>query len=176
MSEYLTRKISIEKDAWATPTHIVDWIRHTVNWPAFDFDPCAMPETAKATHYITPATGDGLRDAWHGDTVWLNPPYSQQGLWLARAAAEASLNRKRIAALVLPSFDAAYWRPTVWHNAAREVWLIEGRIAFECNGRAMPGGTVKSCVVIYDGPAINSEPRLRYLAAPRITSQHALIL
>lgn len=153
-----------ESDTWATPAWIVEWVRQTAGWPPFDFDPACVAATAKAPRYITPETGNGLWDPWEGQTIWLNPPYSNQALWLARAARESRLEGKRVAALVMPSFDAGYFRPTVWQEAA-EVWLIEGRIAFEMDGEPRPGGNVRSCVVIYD-PAVSigpNGPRVRYL-------------
>jgi hypothetical protein len=64
----------------------------------------------------------------------------------------------------MPSFDAIYFRSTVWQEAA-EIWMIEGRIAFEMDGEPRPGGNVRSCVVIYD-PALSigaNGPRVKYL-------------
>jgi hypothetical protein len=153
-----------DSDTWATPAWIVEWVRETAGWPAFDFDPACVPATAKAPDYICPDTGDGLWDPWRGSTVWLNPPYSKQALWLARAARECRLEGRRVAALVMPSFDAIYFRSTVWQEAA-EIWMIEGRIAFEMDGEPRPGGNVRSCVVIYD-PALSigaNGPRVKYL-------------
>jgi hypothetical protein len=165
MSEFLTRRITVEKDSWSTPQHLVEWTRATLNWSPFDFDPCCTKLTAKAPHYITPETGDGLVDAWSGSTVWLNPPYSNQGKWLLRAAEEATRYNRKIAALVLPSFDAAYFRGAAW-TVAREIWLLEGRIAFEQDGIPRPGGTVKNCIIVYDGAQIEPGPRVRYLRPP----------
>lgn len=69
-------------DVWLTPKPILDALG------PFDLDPCAAPEprpwpTARA-HYSA-AEGDGLRRPWAG-SVWLNPPYSRAGDWLAKLA------------------------------------------------------------------------------------------
>ena len=144
-----------QSDLWATPPSLVEWVRNLAGWGRFDFDPCAEPATAKADRYITPTTGDGLSDPWLGSTIWLNPPYSRQSLWLARAAEEG--RTKRVAALVMPSFDAAYWRPFVWESA-QEVWMLQGRIAFLRNGVPCPGSNVRSCVIIYDPTAQTNHP------------------
>lgn len=162
-----------DSDQWETPKAVVDWVRYQSGWPAFDFDAAANELNRKASRWAgrcSPDTTDGLLGEWVGSTVWLNPPYSNQGLWLARAAREGQ--KRRVAALVMPSFDARYWRPTVW-EAATEVWLLEGRIAFERNGRAFPGGSVRSCVILYQ-PSLRSmsdkqvEPKVRYLR-PNLT-------
>lgn len=169
MTNYVgSRVVGGEKDRWATPEWLVEWVRLELGWEPFDFDPCAAPSTSKATDFVSEETGDGLVDAWRGPNVWMNPPYSRQGRWLARAAKESRENGLRIAALVLPSFDAAYWRPTVW-NSASEVWLLEGRIAFERNGRPVTGSTNKSCLVVFDrerARTAQDEPVVRFLRPP----------
>ena len=150
-------------DTWATPQWVVQWVADVLQWSSFDFDPCCVPATAKAPDYISPDTGDGLVDPWRGSRVWVNPPYSNQGAWLRRCASEAR-NGRNIAALVMPSFDAGYWRSAVWERA-NEVWLIEGRIAFEVDGEPRPGGNVRSCVVVYrsTGRPTKYGPKFRYL-------------
>jgi hypothetical protein len=149
-------------DTWATPSWVVEWVAGSLGWSRFDFDPCCVPATAKAERFIAPEFGDGLSDPWDGDRVWVNPPYSNQGAWLRRCAAEARAGRD-VVALVMPSFDAAYWRSTVW-DAAAEVWMIEGRIAFEVDGEPRPGGNVRSCVVVYRaGTKWGAPPVVRYL-------------
>jgi len=157
-----------ESDLWETPQGIVDWVRYQAGWGAFDFDAAATETNRKAPRWAgrcSPDTTDGLLGEWVGSTVWLNPPYSNQGIWLARAAREGQT--RRVAALVMPSFDARYWRPAVW-EAATEVWLLEGRIAFERGGKAFPGGNVRSCVVLYaprnpQAVVQRIEPKVRYL-------------
>jgi phage N-6-adenine-methyltransferase len=163
-----SREVGGESDAWSTPAWLVEWIRLELGWEPFDFDPCAAPATSKATDFVSEETGDGLAIPWRGSTVWLNPPYSRQARWLAKAAEESRTNGLRIAALVLPSFDAAYWRPSVW-NSASELWLLEGRIAFERNGRPVANSTNKSCIVVFDGGrarTAQNEPVVRFLCPP----------
>jgi hypothetical protein len=65
---------------------------------------------------------------------------------------------------VMPSFDAGYWRSAVWERA-NEVWMIEGRIAFEVDGEPRPGGNVRSCVIVYrsKGRPTKNGPKIRYL-------------
>jgi phage N-6-adenine-methyltransferase len=150
-------------DTWATPQWVVDWAAWVLRWEAFDFDPCCVPATAKAAAFISPELGDGLCDAWKGTKVWVNPPYSNQGAWLRRCASEAR-NGREVVALVMPSFDAGYWRSAVWERA-NEVWLVEGRIAFEVDGEPRPGGNVRSCFVVYrsKGRPPKNGPKVRYL-------------
>lgn len=142
-----SRVDTVPSDTWATPWWVVDWVRYRLGWGKFDFDPCCEHSTAKAEKYITPEIGDGLVDPWYGQRVWVNPPYSNQGAWLKRCADEAKIGRD-VVALVMPSFDTSYWRPNVW-NEASEIWMVEGRIAFEADGEPRPGGNVRSCFIVY---------------------------
>ena len=59
-------------DTWLTPLWLFDYLGD------FDLDPCPFPEhqTAKELCFE-----DGLKTKWHGK-VWLNPPYSEAGIWL----------------------------------------------------------------------------------------------
>lgn len=159
-------------DTWATPQWVVDWAAHRLSFDGFDFDPCCLPETAKAPSFISPDLGDGLVDPWRGRRVWVNPPYSNQGAWLRRCAAECRPGRT-IVALVMPSFDSAYWRSAVW-EAASEIWMLEGRIAFEVDGEARPGGNVRSCIVVYRPPSWSGRPFVDYVRpvppySPKVT-------
>jgi phage N-6-adenine-methyltransferase len=163
-----SRVVGGDKDAWSTPAWLVEWVRGELGWEQFDFDPCAAPDTTKASEFLSEQTGDGLSMTWRGPNVWCNPPYSQGGRWLAKASQESQENGLRIAALVLPSFDAAYWRPTVWDCAA-ELWLLEGRIQFERNGRPVIGSMNKSCLVVYDRARARTAqdgPVVRFLRPP----------
>lgn len=160
-------------DTWATPRWVVEWVAKTLGVDGFDFDPCCHPSTAKAPDFISPDRGDGLVDPWRGRRVWVNPPYSNQGDWLRRCAYEAR-NGRNVVALVMPSFDSAYWRPAVW-DTATEIWMLEGRIAFEVDGEPRPGGNVRSCVVVYAaGQRWQYSPSVRYLrpvppSPPKVT-------
>jgi phage N-6-adenine-methyltransferase len=159
-----SRSLGGESDCWSTPKWVTEWVLQLTGWPRWDLDPCCSEETAKAPRFITEVSGDGLSDPWIGTHVWVNPPYSSQKYWLKRCAYEADRNQKRIGALVLPSFDAEYWRPYVW-EAAKEIWMIEKRIAFERDGFAKPGGSVRTCIVIYGGKNFGS-PVVRYIRPP----------
>jgi phage N-6-adenine-methyltransferase len=163
-----SRVIGGDKDCWSTPEWLIEWTRAELGWSQFDFDPCAAPDTAKASDYISEETGDGLSLPWRGNAVWMNPPFSRQKRWLLKASRESRENRLKIAALVLPSFDAAYWRPAVWESAA-ELWMLEGRIAFERNGVPAHNSSSKSCIVVFDqdrAKRAQNEPVIRFLRPP----------
>lgn len=51
----------------------------------FTLDPCATPETAKCAKFYT-EEDNGLVQDWTGETVFCNPPYSdqQQTKWVRK--------------------------------------------------------------------------------------------
>lgn len=92
-------------DDWSTPPAIVQ--EYADRYGAFDLDPCARPETAKAPRYYTKAD-DGLAQPWHG-RVWLNPPYSNPGAWLRKARAELASGRCDLVVALLPAATDTGW-------------------------------------------------------------------
>lgn len=65
---------STGKNDWATPQELFDELNAEFH---FTLDPCATPETAKCAKFYT-EKDDGLAQDWTGETVFCNPPYSDQ--------------------------------------------------------------------------------------------------
>jgi len=116
---------------WETPWSVVHAVAHLLNIDRFDLDPAADPDNAKADDYISLLHDrDGLAESWWGN-VWLNPPYGREiGAWVAKAAWEATHNRKvnLVAALVTARTDTHWWHDHV--SKASTVMLLKGRIRF----------------------------------------------
>lgn len=71
---------------WATPQAFFDELNKEF---AFTLDPCATPENAKCGRYFTKEV-DGLKQSWHGETVFCNPPYGRDiAKWVKKAYEEA---------------------------------------------------------------------------------------
>ncbi len=110
------------KDVWQTPTEILDMI-HPIN-----VDPCAGEDTNIGIDANYDKSDDGLSKKWHG-RVFVNPPFSQKGVWLEKVIKERS-NTDCIFVLTPDSTDTKSW----WHNYIAEeadyVWFSRGRIAY----------------------------------------------
>jgi hypothetical protein len=104
---------------WYTPPHIFDALGLR-----FDLDPCAPPGGVAwipaALHY-SPAD-DGLAQPWAG-RVWLNPPYTRTGEWVARLSRHGNG-----VALVFARTDTGWCQAAM--RAAAAVCLIAGRLSF----------------------------------------------
>jgi hypothetical protein len=87
-------------DEWYTPPWIFEAarIRFAMDVAA---PVLASRRTCPADEYLT-VVEDGLTAPWAG-TVWLNPPYSQAGPWVARWADHPS------GLILLPAMRTVYW-------------------------------------------------------------------
>lgn len=100
-------------DIWLTPLKIIEALG------AFDLDPCGESHwpTAKTIY-----TENGLEKEWFG-RVWLNPPYSEVGIWLDKLAKHGNG-----IALVFARTETK-WAQRIL-PLADSVFFIKGRIKF----------------------------------------------
>lgn len=116
-------------DEWATPPSFVAALE--AEFGAFDLDPCAREESAKAPLYYT-QEDDGLKQPWRG-RVFVNPPYSKPEPWVKKAIDEyrtrRSVNPVEEVFLLLPAATDVGW----FHDLILpycNVRFIKGRLRF----------------------------------------------
>lgn len=112
-------------DEWETPPKFVAAL--AAEFGAFDLDPCARPETAKAKNFYTQAD-DGLVQPWFGH-VFVNPPYSKPAPWIEKAIAETQRDATITVRLLLAAATEVGW----FHDLVLphgNVRFIRGRIKF----------------------------------------------
>jgi site-specific DNA-methyltransferase (adenine-specific) len=85
---YLATATSSASDEWSAPAALVAQLAD--EFGAFDLDPAATPDNAKAPRYFT-RDDDGLAQPWHARRVFVNPPYGR-GIraWIGKAIAETA--------------------------------------------------------------------------------------
>lgn len=126
-------------DTWITPPWIIDALG------PFDLDPCqATPQPLPCATYAFGLADDGLRRQWHG-RVWMNPPYSEIGSWMAKLATHGTGT-----ALVFARTETRWFRDYVWSRAAA-VMFLHGRLRFlRPTGEPAKGNSGgPSCLVAY---------------------------
>ncbi|BAZ36670.1 C-5 cytosine-specific DNA methylase (plasmid) [Calothrix sp. NIES-4101] len=116
---------SKSSDCWYTPELIVKLILLILG--TIDLDPCADDgkHIPAALHYT--ATDDGLNRDWHG-RVFMNPPYSCPGVWMAKLQAEVESGRVKEAIALVPSATDTNWLSPVLKQQPVCFW--KGRIKF----------------------------------------------
>jgi DNA N-6-adenine-methyltransferase (Dam) len=93
-----------ESDLWGTPQAEFDKLNDEFG---FTLDACATAENAKCARYFTPEQ-DGLQQDWSGEVVFMNPPFSQVGKWIAKAHDAAKVGAT-VVCIVLPSVNTRWW-------------------------------------------------------------------
>lgn len=187
-ADYTRLVASSEKDDWATAQSFVDEVAERLGFN-FVLDAAAEAWNSKCDGaYISPID-DALTADWSdhvqgpGD-VWLNPPYSRAaGVWLHKAALEASEMACRVVVLVFVRSDVAWWHDCVMRSASR-VWFVRGRVRF-LDALGVParcGAPAPTCLVEFDGrmpppedgptfrvytPSASAEPRHPWVCGRR---------
>ena len=122
---------SSASDEWATPGEFFAAAERAFG--PFDLDPCCTAESAKAPHFYA-LPDDGLAYTWFG-RVWLNPPYSKIGDWMAKAHATAAAGLGSVVCLVPARTDTRwFWR----YALPGEVLLLPGRLKFGGSKNSAP--------------------------------------
>jgi hypothetical protein len=152
-------------DCWFTPRWLLAWLGPVA------LDPCWCEASAvQAAVTLDLRRGDdGLSSDWSsilqgsGDPagiVFVNPPFSACGAWLAKCAAEARATGRVVVALVPALPGDGPWHASVWPSA-RWVGFLAGRIEFVgVSGKAEQRGRGHALVVF--GPSSAAE---RFVAA-----------
>ena len=128
---------------WATPDDFLRAVENRFGRPNIDL--AAGPENAVCDLYIS-AEDDSLSIDWGMlglVTAWLNPPYSNIGPWVAKAAASAWSMRTLV--LIPASVGSNWWRDFV-HDRAY-VCLLNGRLTFKGATQVYP----KDCALLVYG-------------------------
>lgn len=135
---------SSNKDDWETPEEFFETLNKEFN---FTLDPCCTKETAKCGKFYTKAE-NGLIQNWQGETVFINPPYSNgnQTLWVKKAYEESKKPNTTCVMLIPARTDTIRFHDYILGNA--EIRFIKGRIKFV---GAKYGAPFPSMVVIFRG-------------------------
>jgi len=116
---------SKKSDEWGTPDKLFNGLDKLFN---FTLDPCATPENAKCKKFYT-KEDDGLSQSWRGESVFINPPYSQVGKWIEKAYNEAGMGDAEVVMLLPVRSDARWFHEYVFRNS-NEIYFIKGRLRF----------------------------------------------
>lgn len=115
---------SSQRMDWPTPRDTFATLHREFD---FTVDACASPDNACIPRYWTEGD-EGLMQPWHGERVWMNPPYGRQlGRWMEKAWTEAEV-AELIVALVPSRTDTRWWHD--YAMRASEIRFVAGRLRF----------------------------------------------
>ncbi|MEH2034062.1 MAG: DNA N-6-adenine-methyltransferase [Nostoc sp.] len=144
-SPHLPISRSKESDKWYTPPKIEDLVILVLG--AIDLDPCADDgKHIKATNHLT-AADDGLSLEWRG-RVFMNPPYSCPGKWIAKLQTEYESGRVSEAIALVPAATDTNWLSPLL--ASQPVCFWKGRIKFlDTNYQPKQSARQSHCLVYW---------------------------
>jgi hypothetical protein len=120
---------SSKTDEHYTPERITDFLYQFC--PELDLDPCSNPQkNIKAKYHYTKAD-DGLEQEWTG-SVFVNPPFSEVGLWVSKAIDEY-FEGNCDEVIFLSKFDArvGWFKPLIGNFSP--FCLVEGYVSYHGN-------------------------------------------
>lgn len=136
---------SRKSDEWETPQNLFDQLTEEFH---FTFDAAANRENTKCGASYADNIGDALSIDWRihsqGGAIWLNPPYSQVGLFIEKAYRE--FQSGALVICLIPARTDTKW----WHNfvmKATEIRFIKGRLKFGSSKNSAP---FPSAIVLFD--------------------------
>lgn len=115
---------SSNSDEWSTPQNLFGWLNEQYH---FTLDPCASADNHKCDKYFT-IKDDGLEQSWEGETVFINPPYSDIKRWVKKVYDETQKPITTAWLLVPARTDTSYFHDYVMKS--NFVYLIRGRLKF----------------------------------------------
>lgn len=125
---------------WYTPQDFFDRLNEEFS---FTLDPCSTHENAKCKKHFT-EQDDGLSQSWHGESVFMNPPYGKTiSVWMKKAYESCNRNGAMVVCLVPARTDTRWWHEYAMKG---EVRFIRGRLKF---GGAETSAPFPSAVVIF---------------------------
>ena len=108
-------------DYWGTPVKLKEQLALHKGLKFADFDPAPYPK---------PPSFDGLHHPWHhgeGETIFVNPPFSDMPNWIDKMILEASKGNSILA--LLPHQSDRAWYESIL-DAAKSIVFIRGKVNY----------------------------------------------
>lgn len=138
---------------WYTPPALLRAARAVLGSIELDPASCELAnQTVRASRYYD-KDSDGLHQAWHAETVWLNPPYckvgavSNQQRWTNKLIAEYQAGHVKQALLLVNAATETRWFERLY---AYPVCFVRGRVRF-LSPLGINGGSTLGSAVVYFG-------------------------
>jgi phage N-6-adenine-methyltransferase len=142
-----TKTPASERDEARTPLWLFRWLDKRFK---FGVDLAATAANTRVPHGYVTKESNALESSWDNfpRPGFLNPPYSQTKLWVAKAISEMLCGFTTVMVIPLPNGES--WYRDVYENAT-EIIDIVGRVDFlRPDGTSMRGNNRGTCIVIFD--------------------------
>jgi len=135
--------------SWRTPPELFNHLNREFH---FGLDAAASNENTLCDYYL-PEKEDALNTDWsrltfHGNSVWLNPPYGRTVHKWVKKAYQESRKGLTVVLLIMACTETKWWGEYVWK--ADEVRLIQGRLRFlDSSGKPQNAAPKGSAIVVF---------------------------
>lgn len=155
---YASKTPSDIRDWWRTPPEIFAALHREFN---FGLDAAASSSNALCSCFFTQEM-DALRLDWPPVTVWCNPPYSDIGPWVEKAA--QCNHAGGTVVMLVPADPSVGWFKKAWETAD-EMRFISGRLAFlrSDTGERVSGNNKGSVLIIWRPGLARGAPLVRLI-------------
>ena len=140
MSEINKALFTSSSNEWSTPQDLYDALNECF---CFTLDPCCTHENAKCEKHYT-LEENGLLQSWHGERVFMNPPYGKNIVQWVLKAVEESIKGALVVALLPARTDTKWWKNYVEGHA--DLHFLHGRLKF---GGAKHSAPFPSVLAVY---------------------------
>lgn len=130
MSNFDSNRFSSTNQTWETPDSIFNPLHREFE---FTLDVAASQNNHKCPQYFS-EEDDGLKQEWHSERCWMNPPYKQVGKWVKKAY-EESQKGATVVCLVQARTNTNWWHDYCMKG---EVRFIRGRPIFKGCKHGLP--------------------------------------
>lgn len=153
--EYAKKEIKVStSDEWRTPRDLFNKVNAEFH---LEIDRAANPDNHLLDSFNA-KDSDGLTSTWLYNG-WVNPPYSNPGVWYRKAQQSAIESSTLTVMLVKVSTSEKYWIETVKDAHVR---FLAGRIRFwDENNKPHYGATFGSALIIFSRDTIG-KPKTEY--------------
>lgn len=109
-----------------TPEYVLEPVRSDLG--GIQLDPCTTSDNPTGARFFLTSEHDGLKMAWHAETIFVNPPYAKaREPWVEKCIA-AGARGQRVILLIPAATDTRIFRRAATTSTA--VVFVTGRVKF----------------------------------------------
>lgn len=119
----------MDRDSRFTPPEFLAAIHEVFG--DIDLDPCghALSPVKAKRRFLLSAGDDGLTNDWSGRFAFVNPPFSEQQIWLRRAFEQWKAGNVETVVCLVPTRTDSEWFQSVLREVAK-IYFLKGRLRF----------------------------------------------
>jgi phage N-6-adenine-methyltransferase len=152
-----------QKDEWYTPKELIEKITACYTGKKIDLDPASSKianDTVKAKTYFN-SEQNGLFKSWEGyDNVFLNPPYSEIGVWVRKIANEFKQPKspKEMVVICPVRSESPWFQEILQIKSLQFVFFKKGRCPFsDPNGVIHKKPPFSTCIFVFGSKSLGEK-------------------